>query len=158
LDKPNDIVNKRLSDFEKKIVERNRSNVIQLPIWPEPRRGTPNSFIRSALFSAIQSKDRVFMKEVVVASQKGITVKYTGEQLNQEDLTLWETLVHLSKDDPLGNKCVFTAHKILKAMNISPGGDQHKQLHSAIIRLTACAVEITHEDKTYFGSLIKSGG
>ena len=26
-----------------------------------------------------------------------------------------------------------------------------------ILRLTACAVEITHENKTYFGPLVKSG-
>ena len=69
--------------------EREATEVIQLPLWPEAKRGTPNSFIRSALFSAIQSKDRQFLKEVTLASQDGSTVKYTGQQLNQEDLTLW---------------------------------------------------------------------
>jgi hypothetical protein len=137
--------------------EREATEVIQLPLWPEAKRGTPNSFIRSALFSAIQSKDRQFLKEVTLASQDGITVKYTGQQLNQEDLTLWETLVHLAKDHPLGNVCTFTAHSILKTLGLPLGGEQHKQLHSALIRLTACAVQVTHEGKTYFGSLIKSG-
>jgi hypothetical protein len=28
------------------------ARVVQLPFWPEPVRGTPNSFLRSALFSA----------------------------------------------------------------------------------------------------------
>ena len=42
-------------------LEREANQVIQLPLWPEPKRGTPNSFIRSALFAAIQSKDRVFL-------------------------------------------------------------------------------------------------
>jgi hypothetical protein len=137
--------------------EREATEVIQLPLWPEAKRGTPNSFIRSALFSAIQSKDRQFLKEVTLASQDGITVKYTGQQLNQEDLTLWETLVHLAKGHPLGNLCTFTAHSILKALGLPTGGEQHKQLHSALIRLTACAVQVTHEGKTYFGPLIKSG-
>ena len=36
--------------------QREAAQVIQLPLWPEPKRGTPNSFIRSALFAAIQSK------------------------------------------------------------------------------------------------------
>lgn len=148
---------KHLDSLEKLVVERSRSNVIQLPLWAEQKRGTPNSFIRSALFSAIQSKDRVFLKEAVLASQEGIIIKYTGEQLNQEDLTLWETLVHLAKDQPLGDVCTFTAHAILKSMGLQTGGEQHKNLHSAIIRLKACAVEITHQNKTYFGSLIKSG-
>lgn len=146
-----------LGRIQKELAERERNAVIQLPLWPEPKRGTPNSFIRSALFAAIQSKDRVYIKEATLASQKGIAVKYTGEQLNQEDLTVWETLAHLARQHPLGHTCQFTAHGLLKSLGMHTGLSQHKQLHSTIIRLTACAVEITHEGKTYFGPLVKSG-
>ncbi|NMQ30028.1 hypothetical protein E4Q23_21080, partial [Candidatus Accumulibacter phosphatis] len=100
--------------------QRESAEIIQLPLWPEPKRGTPNSFIRSALFSAIQSKDRQFIDGKTLDSQAGITIKYTGQQLNQEDLTLWETLVHLAKGHPLGNVCSFTAHGLLKAMCLEP--------------------------------------
>ena len=137
--------------------QREAAMPIQLPLWPEPKRGTPNSFIRSALFAAIQSKDRVFLKEATLASQRGISVKFTGEQLNQEDLSVWETLAHLARQHPLGCMCEFTAHGLLKSLGQHTGLSQHKQLHSTIIRLTACAVEITHEGKTYFGPLVKSG-
>lgn len=137
--------------------QREATQVIQLPLWPSPKRGTPNSFIRSALFAAIQSKDRVFMKETTLTSQKGITVKFTGEQLNQEDLSVWETLAHLARQHPLGHMCEFTAHGLLKSLGLHTGLSQHKQLHSTILRLTACAVEISHESKTYFGPLVKSG-
>lgn len=153
----NTTLDKTLESFRRAFEERGSAQIIQLPLWQEAKRGTPNSFIRSALFSAIQSKDRRYLKETILYSQQGITVKYTGEQLNQEDLTLWETLVHLARKHSLGNHCSFTAHGILKAMHLPTGGEQHRQLHSAIIRLTANAVEITHEGKTYFGSLIKSG-
>ena len=91
----------RLDSLQQKADERSSSKELKLPICPDTKRGTPNSFLRSALFSAIQSKDRVFLKGAVLASQQGITVIFTGEQLNQEDLTLWETLVHLAKDEPL---------------------------------------------------------
>jgi hypothetical protein len=137
--------------------QRESMHPVQLPLWHEDRRGTPNSFARSALFAAIQSKDRVFMKGITLFSQKGITVKFTGEQLNQEDLTVWETLVHLARQHPLGNECSFSAYGILKAMESPNGGEQHKQLHDSIVRLTACAVEITHEGRSYFGSLIEGG-
>lgn len=137
--------------------QREASQLIQLPLWPEPKRGTPNSFIRSALFAAIQSKDRVFLKEATLASQKGIAVKFTGEQLNQEDLSVWEALAHLARQHPLGQTFEFTAHGLLKSLGMHTGLSQHKQLHSTIIRLTACAVQITHESKTYFGPLVKSG-
>ncbi len=146
-----------LGRMRKSIVEREKTAVVQLPLWPEPKRGAPNSFIRSALFAAIQSKDRQYMKEAILASQDGIVIKYTGEQLNQTDLDVWETIVHLAREQPLGTFCSFTAHGLLKALGLPTGNSQHKQLHSTIIRLTACAVEVTHEGKTYFGPLIKSG-
>ena len=146
-----------LGRMREKVAEREKSAVVQLPLWPEPKRGAPNSFIRSALFAAIQGKDRQYMKEALLASQDGIVIKYTGEQLNQSDLDVWETIVHLAREQPLGTFCSFTAHGLLKALGLPTGNSQHKQLHSTIIRLTACAVEVTHEGKTYFGPLIKSG-
>lgn len=131
------------------------TRVIQLPLWSEPKRGTPNSFIRSALFSAIQSKDRVFIKGATLFSPQGISIKFTGEQLNQEDLTLWETLVHMARETALGNVCSFTAHGILKAMALNTGGAEHRRLHEGITRLIACAVEISHEGRTYTGTMIE---
>jgi hypothetical protein len=133
------------------------AKVLQFPVWPEPKRGTPNSFLRSALFSAIQGKDRRFLREEILASQNGYTVKFTGEQLNQEDLTLWETFVHLARQHQLGTVCNFTAHGLLKALGLPTGGKNHRVLHSSIIRLTACAVEIIHDNKKYFGSLVEGG-
>jgi len=137
--------------------QREATMIIQLPLWTESKRGTPNSFLRSALFSAIQGKDRQYLREVTLFSQHGIIIKFTGLQLNQEDLTLWETLVHLAKSHPLGDVCSFTAYGILKSLGLPTGGKNHQDLHSGIIRLTACAVEINHDGRTYFGSLIESG-
>jgi hypothetical protein len=136
---------------------RESAEIIQLPLWAEQKRGTPNSFLRSSLFAAVQGKDRRFMKEEVLASQNGITVKFTGEQLNQSDLDVWETLVHLARQHPLGHICGFTAHGLLRALGLHTCNSDHKWLHSVIIPLTACAVQITHDKKTYFGSLIESG-
>jgi HAMP domain-containing protein len=150
-------IEKRCQNMASIAQEREEAEIIQFPLWPEVRRGTPNSFIRSALFAAIHSKDRDYLEEAVLASQKGVTVKFTGKQLNQEDLDVWEALVHLARKHPLGYECSFTAYGILKALGLPTGGTQHKKLHSAIIRLAACAVQISHEGKTYFGSLVESG-
>lgn len=154
-DTPSPEIVARIERMKKTARQREIAEIIQLPLWPETKRGTPNSFLRSALFSAIQSKDRVFLKGAALFSQQGITIKYTGEQLNQEDLTLWETLVHLAKEHPLGHVCSFTAHSLLKAMGLGTGGREHERLHKGITRLIACAVEITHEGRTYTGSMIE---
>ena len=150
-------LNEKLDNLGKKIETRGQVNDVHLPSWPDAKRGTPNSFLRSALFSAVQSKDRLNLKEAVLASQNGVSVKYTGEQLNQEDLALWENLVHLAKEKPLGNVCDLTAYEILKALGLSDGAENYKTLHSGIIRLTACAVQITHDGRTFFGPLIEGG-
>jgi hypothetical protein len=148
----------KLETLEKKGAERGLSKDIRLPEWPESKRGTPNTFLRSALFSAIQSKDRIWMNDTILASQDGFTVRYTGQQLNQEDLTLWETLVHLAKNQPLGDVCEFTAYEILKTMGLPTGASQYRVLETGITRLNACSVKITHGDRrTYFASLIDGG-
>jgi TrfA protein len=134
--------------------ERLETGVVYLPTWREDRQGSPNSFLRSALFAAIQSKDRVYFDEAELFTQQGISVTYTGKQLNQEDLTVWLALVALMRKDPLGTKCSFNAHSILKHMGLEIGGSGYERLEKSILRMTACAVVIKTGTHTYMGSLI----
>jgi hypothetical protein len=134
--------------------ERLESGIVYLPTWREDRQGSPNSFLRSALFAAIQSKDRLDLKRAEIFSQQGVSVTYTGEQLNQEDMTVWLALVDLMKKDSLGTKCSFNAHSILKYMELGTGGREYERLENSILRMTACAVVIKTGRHTYGGSLI----
>jgi hypothetical protein len=136
--------------------ERLETGIVYLPTWREDRRGSPNSFLRSALFVAIQGKDRGYLEKAEVFSQQGITVTYTGKQLTQEDMTVWLALVDLMKKDPLGTECRFTAHKILKYMGLPTGGTQYEQLEMSVCRMTACLVRIETERYIYGESLIES--
>jgi hypothetical protein len=140
----------------KKEEERLETGVIYFPTWHSDRRGSPNSLMRCALFAAIQGKDRKYHKEAKVFSQQGIIVTYTGELLNQEDLTVWLALVDLMKKDPLGTECCFTAHEILKYMDLGTGANAYERLRHSILRMTACAVVIKTERYTYGRSLIES--
>jgi TrfA protein len=134
--------------------ERLETGVIQLPLWHDDKCGAPNSFLRSALFAAIQSKDRSQLKETVLGSQQGITIKYTGEQLNQEDLTIWLALVDLVKQHPLGTECSFTAYGILKHMGMDTSGQAHERLRMSILRMTACVLTVTNEKYTFSDRII----
>jgi TrfA protein len=151
-------LHKRTLEFterdRKKEEERLENGVIYLPTWRKDRCGSPNSFLRSALFAAIQSKDRADFKKAELFSQQGITITYTGQQLNQEDMTVWLALVDLMNKDPLGTKCQFTGNGILKHMGLGIGGSAHERLNDAILRMTACAVVIKTGTHTYGGSLI----
>ena len=131
------------------------NGVIYLPTWREDKRASPNSFLRSALFAAIHSKDRLDFKKAEIFSQQGVTITYTGEQLNQEDLTVWLVLVDLMKKDPLGTKCKFSAHKILKHMGLEIGGTGYERLNNSLIRMMACVIAIKTEKYIFFDSLIQ---
>lgn len=134
--------------------ERLETGIIYLPTWREDRRGSPNSFLRSALFAAIQSKDRRYLEKAELFTQQGISVTYTGKQLNQDDLTVWLALVNLMKKDSLGTECQFTGNEILKHIGLSTGGREHERLNDTILRMTACAVVVKTNRHTYGGSLI----
>jgi hypothetical protein len=157
--KPIEELHKRTLEIQERLrkeeEERLATGVIYLPTWREDRRGSPNSFLRSALFAAIQSKDRVYLNKAEVFSQQGISISYTGQQLNQEDMTVWLALVDLMKKDPLGTECKFTAHEILKYMGLPTGGTQYERLALTVRRMTACLVEIETERYIYGESLIE---
>ena len=133
------------------------AKVIQLPLWPEPKRGAINVVLRSALFAAVQGKGRVALDRELVAAQQGIEIRFTGWQLNQSDLDVWEQVLHLARTQALGTRCYFTAHGFLKALGRSTGKRDHEWLKSVFSRLSATDVQIRHKGRTYFGSLIEGG-
>ena len=137
---------------------RRRAKVIQLPLWPESKRGAPNAVLRGALFAAIQGKGRQYiLRKELVSTQDGVTIRYTGGQLDQADLDVWEQALHLARTQALGTECYFTAHGFLKALGRATGKQNHEWLKAAFARLAATAVEITSGGRTYFGSLIEGG-
>ena len=135
---------------------RGPAKVIQLPLWPEAKRGAPNAVLRAALFGAIQGKGRRFLlRKELIATQDGVTIRYTGGQLDQADLDVWEQALHLARTQALGKKCYFTARGFLKALGRSTGKHDHTWLDESLDRLNATAVSITSGHLTYSGSLIE---
>jgi hypothetical protein len=92
----------------------------------------------------------------MLGSLQGVTVRYTGEQLDQSDLDVWEQGVHLARAHPLGNICHFSGYAFLKALRRSTGKAQYKWLDDVITRLVACEVELRTNEKAYGGNLIAS--
>ena len=131
------------------------AEIVQLPLWPEVKRGVPNAVLRGALFAAVQGKSRMAMERELLAAQKGISIRFTGWQLNQSDLDVWEQALHLARQHPLGTRCEFTARGFLKALGLRT--QDHEWLKRVFARLVGCGVEITHGRVTYLGSLIEGG-
>ena len=148
---------KHIEEQERIQKAQQRAQVVQFPLWPEPARGVPNSALRGALFGAVQGKNRQALKRELLPVQEGVEIRFTGWQLDQSDLDVWEQALHLSRLHPLGTRCEFTVYAFLKALGRKTGKSQHEQLKDSFARLNACSVEITHNGMTYFGSLIEGG-
>ncbi|MBX3024326.1 TrfA family protein [bacterium] len=134
------------------------SRVVQLPLWPESRRASPNAIFRSALFPALNFKEgRPVLKGRVLASVAGIKVLFTGERFDQSDLDVYLELLHHARFHPLGTECAFSVYGMLKALGRHTGNHDHKWLHGVLIRLCGGVVDITDQRKRYFGTLIHGG-
>jgi hypothetical protein len=143
----------RTRPTEAQLLER----LFQFPLWPEPVRGMPNPALRSALFSAIQSKDRRWLENELIASVNGVEIRFQGRQLNQEDLEVCAEVFHLARLQPPGETCHTAAHALLKSIGRSTGRTDHRLLHASLIRLQAHSLQIKAGRYTYFGALIQKG-
>lgn len=128
-----------------------------LPAWAEDKRGVPNAVLRSALFPAIQGRYRRYLKDVELHTQQGITIRFTGMQLDQADLDVWEHALHLARHHALGAECQFSARSFLRDIGRTTGHREHKWLKDSLQRLATALVSITHGEITYFGTFIQNG-
>jgi len=129
--------------------------VVRLPLWPAELRTCPSCVLRSALFGVVQRGRRKALERTILATWEGVTIRYTGWRLDQADLDVWLTALHLAREHHLGVRVPATVNEMLRTMGRSTASSFHEWFKSAIRRLTACAVEITTGRKTFGGPLIE---
>ena len=132
-----------------------KTNVVQLPLWPEPVRAVPNGFLRSALFGAIAKGRRRYINGEDLAAVDGVTIRYKGERLDQGDLDVWESVLHVVRLQELGSQCRVTSYALLKLMGKTDTGKNRTTLQNRIERLVANAVTVKQGRYTYIGGLIR---
>jgi hypothetical protein len=111
--------------------------------------------LRSALFRVIERGQRKALQRTVLAAWPGVTIRYTGVELDQSDLDVWLTVLHIAREQALGVQVPVTAYQLLKMLGKRVGKSGYEWLKVATARLTAGGVEITVDTKTYCGSLIE---
>ena len=113
----------------------------QLPFWPGEARCAPNEFLRSALFNARnRNQPRRHMNDVVLAMLGKGRISYRGEELRQDDATVWLQLVQFATESPLGEYVEFTPNAFCKAVGWSPSGDAYAHLRKCLSRLQATSL------------------
>ena len=135
-------------------VVNDKPKPMTLPLWPDVVRGVPNGVLRSALFGAIKKGARRYMQGEQVTSLEGIDIRYTGQQLDQGDLDVWESVLHIVRLQEMGEQCRFTAYALLKLMGKTDSGKNRATLQTRIERLRANAINIKQGRYSYIGGLV----
>lgn len=117
----------------------------QLALWPESERGIPNEVVRCAVFSA---KNRNEKREIyraaaplVVPVIGGGEIIWIGEELRQDDETVWMQLFHLAKEARSG-WVTFKPHSFIQSIGWPVKGDSYDRLLTCIRRLAAGSLEV----------------
>lgn len=127
---------------------------LMLPSCSDDKKPVPNALLRSALFGVIEKGGRIYEKRVLKAAVNGITVKFTGQQLDQSDLDVWLGCLELLKEVPVGTQIYFSMKGFLKSVGRNSGKSDKEWLRDSLTRLSACLIEIGDGQRFYSGHLI----
>ena len=111
--------------------------------WPDEVRGVPNITLRSALFGASRSASKALLQRAEIYSQKPTQMRYTGPRLDQGDLDVWITLLHIARRKPLGEPFKTSAYELLKLQGKTDAGNNRKTLYKRLLRLAAGTLELS---------------
>lgn len=128
-----------------------------LPEIFEEKRAIPNCFLRGALFGMVRKGRRSLVKDNVIFTMSQYNVAFSGENLDQNDLEVWDTLMYLAKRDNVDNELRITLYELQKVMRMPDTGANRKAIIARIKRLSFGQVSIKANDKEYFGSLLDDG-
>lgn len=114
----------------------------------------PHFALRSSLFSAIGRGQRRHLNRFKVACQNGLSIFYTGEQLDQGDLDVWEAVLHAGVQHPVGTSFAVSGYQLLKTQGRSICGCTRAWQYKSLVRLKATALEVHGKNWRYVGSLL----
>lgn len=116
---------------------------IQACLWGDEQRGVPNEIVRSALFNARnKNQKRAYLRDVDIAVIGEGRITFRGEELRQDDETVWLQLVHMFKGMHPDSVIEFTPYSFCKAVKWPVKGQSYKRLVECLNRLQATSLKI----------------
>jgi hypothetical protein len=79
-------------------------------------------------------------EEILVVGEGRIT--YRGEELRQDDELVWMQVLHLAKQQPLGERVEFIAGNFLHALGWSTSGQSYQRLRTCLSRMQATSIQV----------------
>jgi hypothetical protein len=83
-------------------------------------------------------------------------VSFTGHELDQNDLELWDTLMYLAKERNVDNELRISLYDLCQQMRLSFTKTAYVALGARLSRLQLGQVRIKASKKLFFGSLINN--
>ncbi len=123
-----------------------------LEAYPASSRPAPSSLLRSALFSIAPRSKRTLLEGVEIAGWKGVSIKYTGPHLRQNDLDMWIAVTTLWRLNGRPEIMEINLRELLRLAGRKGGNTQ--QVWRDVVRLAATAVELRTDRMRYVGSLV----
>lgn len=138
---------KRTNSDSNRLQNKQVCNVAkQLPLWSDGLRCLPNEIAHSALFNAKNRRQaREYLRQSNIAVIGEGKISFTGEELRQDDETVWLQLLHLAKECPLGSTVKFTPYSLCKAVGWSIDGRSYERLRQSLGRMQATSLSIYSE-------------
>ena len=131
---------------EKKIRELGEQYAAgQLTLMPESECGIPNELVCCAVFSAKNRKEPRAMfratAPLVVPVIGGGEVRYTGEEVRQDDESVWMELVHMAKESH-SPTVTFTPANLIRSLQWTDSGKSYARLLTTLRRLRSASLEV----------------
>lgn len=83
-------------------------------------------------------------------------MRYTGPRLDQGDLDVWITLLHIAREKQMGKTFKTSAYELLKLQGKTDAGNNRKTLYKRLFRLRAGTLELSTKRYSYTGGLVDS--
>ncbi|MBF5040344.1 TrfA family protein [Methylophilus sp. 13] len=115
-----------------------------IPFWRDNFRCIPNEIAQSSLFSAKnRNQPRAYLRQAEIGLIGAGSISFTGEELRQDDQTVWLQLLHLAREYPIGSIVKFTPYWFCKNLGWSVNGKSYIRLRLCLNRMQATSLSIT---------------
>jgi hypothetical protein len=139
---------------EEKLLSTPMQNL--LPEIFEEKRAIPNGFLRGALFGMVRKGRRKLVGDLHIFTMSQYDMVFTGYELDQNDLEVWDTLIYLAKHKGIDKELRITLYDLCKHLRITDAPANRTAIIKRIERLKIGTLKITAGEKQFVGSLLNN--
>lgn len=127
-----------------------------LPEVFEEKRAIPNCFLRGALFGMVRKGRRALVGDAPIFTMSQYNLTFTGYELDQNDLELWDTLMYLAKERNVENELRITLYDLCQQLRLIATNTSYDAILKRVQRLQLGQVKIKVNNKEFGGSLLNN--